>query len=199
MTKSEFILELRKRLSGLPKQDIEERLNFYSEMIDDRMEEGVSEEAAVSEIGDVDVIAEQIIADTPLSTLTMERIKPKRRLGAWEIVLLALGAPIWLSLAIAAFSVILSLYAVLWSVIASLWSIFASFIACGVSGVLGGVTLLFTENAVTGMALIGASVVCCGLSILLFFGCREATKGIILLTKKVTLGIKKCFVRKENL
>ena len=39
MTKQEFLAELRRGLSGLPQNDIEERLNFYSEMIDDRMEE----------------------------------------------------------------------------------------------------------------------------------------------------------------
>ncbi len=42
MTKQEFIAELRKGLSGLPKKELEERLTFYSEMIDDRMEEGLT-------------------------------------------------------------------------------------------------------------------------------------------------------------
>ena len=39
MNKQEFLAELRKRLSGLPQADIEERIVFYSEMIDDRTEE----------------------------------------------------------------------------------------------------------------------------------------------------------------
>ena len=38
-----FLDELRKGLSGLPEEDIQERLSFYSEMIDDGMEEGLSE------------------------------------------------------------------------------------------------------------------------------------------------------------
>ena len=54
MNKQEFVERLRKGLSGLPQDDIEERLTFYSEMIDDRMEEGLSEEEAVGEIGSVD-------------------------------------------------------------------------------------------------------------------------------------------------
>ena len=44
MTKKEFLSGLRKKLSGLPQEDSEERLNFYSEIIDDRVEEGLSEE-----------------------------------------------------------------------------------------------------------------------------------------------------------
>ena len=48
MNKQEFLDELRKGLCGLPSEDIEERINFYSEMIDDRMEEGLTEEESVA-------------------------------------------------------------------------------------------------------------------------------------------------------
>ena len=51
MNKQEFLSGLRKGLCGLPQDDIEERLSFYGEMIDGRIEEGLSEEEAVSEIG----------------------------------------------------------------------------------------------------------------------------------------------------
>ena len=66
MTKQEFLDKLQAGLSGLTESDAQERLTFYSEMIDDRMEEGKSEAEAVAALGDVDVIAEQIIADIPL-------------------------------------------------------------------------------------------------------------------------------------
>ena len=56
MNKREFLVQLRKGLSGLPQDDIEERLSFYSEMIDDQMEEGFSEEQAVAAAGPVDEI-----------------------------------------------------------------------------------------------------------------------------------------------
>ena len=65
MTKLQFLLNLHDRLSDLPQDDVEERLRFYSEMIEDRMEDGLSEEQAVEEIGAVDAVAAQIIADTP--------------------------------------------------------------------------------------------------------------------------------------
>ena len=102
MNKQEFLSVLRKGLSGLPQDDIEERLTFYSEMLDDRIEEGLSEEAAVAAIGDAEEVVRQAVADIPLAKIAKERIRPKRRLKAWEIVLLALGSPIWLSLGIAA-------------------------------------------------------------------------------------------------
>ena len=59
MNKQEFLMQLRKGLSYMPQEDIEERLTFYSEMIDDRMEEGLSEEDAVLAVGPVDDIISQ--------------------------------------------------------------------------------------------------------------------------------------------
>lgn len=198
MSKQEFLVQLRKGLSGLPQNDIEERLTFYSEMIDDRMEDGLSEENAVREIGNVDEIISQIVADTPLAELVREKIKPKKRRKAWEIILLVLGSPIWLSLLIAAFAVILSLYIVLWSVIVSLWTAFGSVIGCALGVIAAGIGFALGGNGLTGIAMIGAGIVCVGLSIFLFYGCKVATKGTLLLTKKIALGIKNCFVKKEE-
>ena len=198
MRKQEFLDALQRRLSGLPRADVDERLAFWSEMIDDRIEEGVGEEEAVRDIGSVEEIAAQIIRETSLARIAKERIKPKRRLRAWEIVLLVLGSPIWFSLAVAAFSVILSLYAVLWALIVSLWAVFVSLAACAIAGVFAGVLFAFRGYELAGIAMVGASVVCAGLAILLFFGSFAATKGSARLTKKIAFGIKKCFVKQEG-
>ena len=56
MNKQEFLSRLRKQLKGL--EDKEERITFYSEMIDDRMEEGLSEEEAVAAVGSLDGFGE---------------------------------------------------------------------------------------------------------------------------------------------
>ena len=80
MRKEEFLKRLRKRLSGLPDKDTDERISFYSEIIDDRIEDGLTEEEAVAAIGTVDSVVEQIINETPIKTLVNQRIKPKRKL-----------------------------------------------------------------------------------------------------------------------
>lgn len=198
MNKQEFLAELRKGLSGLPQVDIEERLSFYGEMIDDRMEEGLSEHEAVSAIGSVKDVISQILADTPIAKLVKEKVKPSRAIKVWEIVLLVLGSPIWLSLLIAVCVVILSVYIVLWSVIISLWSVEASLAACSLGGVVAGIVFAIQGNVLTGIAMLGAGICCAGLSILLGFGCKAATKGILILTKKIALGIKSLFIGKEN-
>lgn len=197
MTKLEFLMELNQKLSGLPGEEIRERLNFYSEMIEDRIEEGLSEEEAVLAVGSVDEVAEQILSDIPLSKIAKERIKPKRSLKSMEIVLLVLGSPLWLSLLIAVASVVLLLYVCLWAALACLWAVFASAAAVAVFALAEGVSFLVCGNVLSGIALTGASLMCAGLSIFLLFGCRSVTKGVLMLTKKIALEIKKCFIVKE--
>lgn len=197
MSKQEFLAQLRKGLSGLPQDDIEERLMFYSEMIEDQMEEGLSEEEAVSAVGSVDEIVTQVVAETPLAKIAKERIKSKRRLSTGEIVLLVLGSPIWLSLGIAAFAVILSLYISLWAAIFSLWAVFVSFAACSIGSVMACVNLTVGGNGASGLAMLAAGIVCAGLTIFMFYGCKAATKGTLILTKKMAIWIKNCFIKKE--
>ena len=198
MNKQEFLAQLRKGLSGLPQDDIEERVSFYGEMIDDRMEEGFSEEEAISGIGSADAIISQIVADIPLTKLVKEKVKPQRRLKAWEIVLLVLGSPVWLSLLIAAFAVILSLYVVLWSVLISLWAVFVSFVGCALGCIAGGIVFACSGRSPMGIAIISAGTVCAGLAIFMFFGCKAATAGILILTKKLAVWIKNLFRKKEK-
>ena len=198
MNKQEFLIQLSKGLSALPRDDIEERLIFYSEMIEDRIEEGLSEEEAVSAVGSVGEIVSQVVADIPLTRIVRERIRPKRCLKVWEIVLLALGSQIWLSIGIAAVAVILSLYASLWSVIISLWAIFGSLIGCSFGGILSGIAFSCSGSVPTGIAVIGAGIVCAGLSIFMFYGCKAITKGILVLTKKIAVWTKNCFIKKEE-
>lgn len=198
MTKQEFVIKLRKKLSGLPRQEIDERINFYVEMIDDRIEEGLTEEQAVADIGTVGEIATQIISDIPLGKIAKERIKPQRQLEAWEIVLLVLGAPIWFSIVVALVSVVFSLYMVLWSVIVSFWAVLVSVAVCSPALVIAAIVAAIGGNGWNAALLVGGSIVCAGCAILFYLGCKYATKGAIWLSKQIVVGIKKCFVKKEN-
>lgn len=198
MDKQGFLTRLEQGLSGLPQEDISERLAFYEEMIDDRVEEGLSEESAVLEIGPVDAIIPQIVGEIPISRLFKERVKTKRGMQVWEIVLLVLGSPVWLSLLVAAFAVVLSVYVVVWSVILSLWAVDLSFAVGALGGMAAGVFLLCRGDVLPGVFVIGAGLVLAGLSVFLFFGCRGATAGALILTKKIAVGIKKLMLRKEQ-
>lgn len=198
MSKQEFLTQLRKGLSGLPQADIEERLTFYDEMLEDKMEEGLSEDEAVLAAGPINEIIAQIVADTPLTKIAKERIIPKKRLSVGKIVLLVLSSPIWIPLGIAAISVIFSLYIVLLAVIFSLWTIFASFIVSSVASVAICIIFIIRGISLSGVAMLSAGIVCAGLSIFMFYGCMAITKGSFILTKKFAVWIKNLFIKKEE-
>ena len=198
MKKNEFLVKLVQGLSSLPQAEIEDRVSFYSEMINDRMEEGLSEEEAVAAIGSVETVIDQIIADVPLLSLIKAKMKRTRKLSAWEIVLLSVGSPIWIALIAAAFAVVISVYASIWAGVVSLWATFAALVGCGVGGVLGSFLFIFLGKFPAGFGLFSAGLVCSGLSILAFYGCKYTTVAMAWLTKKIALLIKKYFTKKEE-
>ena len=190
MRKQEFIAVLRKKLSALPRRDAEERIAFYSEMIDDRIEEGLLEEEAVSAVGSVDEIAEQILKETPIKKETAE----KKSAGGWKVLFLVLGSPIWLSLIVAVVAVAVSLYAVVWAVAVSLWAVvwavavslwavFVSLVAVGAVGPIMGIVHLCMGHGTAGFVALGAGLVCAGLAVFAYSGCLATTKATLLLTK----------------
>lgn len=199
MTKQEFLMQLRKGLSGLPKKEVEGNLEFYAEMIDDRIEEGLLEEDAVAQIGNVDTVVEEIIAQIPLSKLVKERIRGNGKKSGLAITLLSVGALVWVPLLISAVVVICSLYVSAWAVIGSLWGAFGALVGCGVGGVVGGVFFLCFGRFLSCLIIIAAGCVCAGLSVFAFFGCKWLTKGGVWLTKKMGVWIKSIFIKKEGI
>lgn len=113
MTKKEFLSSLRKKLRGLPPLELRERIGFYSEIIDDKMEEGLSESDAVADVGSVDEIAAQILAEVDPEIIVKSH---KKYVNPWQIAILIIGSPVWLSILIAVFAVI-------WSVVIAIWAV----------------------------------------------------------------------------
>ena len=191
MLKKEFLDRLRAKLSCLPSFEIEERINFYSEMIDDRMEEGISEEDAVSEIGSVNETVHRILSEFPLTN--PKRETPERKLNVWKTVLLVLGSPVWLSLVAAAFAVIVSLYAVMWVFVCVAWTLFVALGASAPYLTVAGIISAFNGGVFEGVAEIIFAVVCAGLAVLAFFGSKSVTKAIYIFSKKSILCLRLIF------
>lgn len=191
MNKQEFLARLRRGLSSLPQEEMEEHLTFYDEMIDDRMEEGLTEEEAVQSIGSVEALIGQIL-------LEHSEEKPKnRRLKTWEIVLLLLGIPVWVPILSAVVSVVGSVYIGWWSILISLWAVFGSMVGCAVGTALASIVMLCKGNMLPALAMFGSSLVCAGGSIFLFYACLALTKGTVELSKKSVLWVKHFFTKKE--
>ena len=77
MNKQAFLDALYHHLKALPKAERQQHIDYYAEMIDDRMEEGLSEEEAVAGIGSVEEVARTIIAETPVYPQPPSPQRPK--------------------------------------------------------------------------------------------------------------------------
>ncbi len=196
MNKKQFLDSLSEKLRGFPEEDAKKSLEYYSEIIDDRIENGENEEEAVAGLGNIDDILAQILADTPLPRIVKEKVKPKRNLIGWEIALILLGAPLWIPLAIAILAVILSLYVILWSVVISVCATAAVLIFSAVALLGAGAVMLFTGHAVQGILILGTVFICTGSFILVFIICKALVRGAVALCKAIVFGIKSIFVRK---
>ena len=155
--KDVFLSELKKGLEGFAEEDIQKFVDFYAEMIDDRIEDGKTEEEAVADLGDVNEIIEQIQMEMPLPKLMCAKMKPKHRLSAWEIVLITLGFPIWGSLAISVIAVVLSLFVSLWAVLISLYAVPVSLAASALGCLFAVVVFAVPGLPENTMCMVGAS------------------------------------------
>ena len=196
MKKEEFLGERRKHLGGLPKEEIEDRISFYDEMIDDKISDGFSEEEVINELGSPKEVAREIIGDVPLTKIIKERVKPKRQLKAWEIVLIIVGFPLWFPLVLALFIVFISMYAVVWSLIVALFAVVVSFISGGSWAMLVGTMNIFDKNLSFGVFEIGSGLLVVGLGLLLVLFSKTIVVALIKLTKKMLVGTKNLVVGK---
>ncbi len=200
MTKQEFLASLREGLRGLPPEDIEERVAFYDEMIDDRMEEGLTEEDALEEIGSVESVIEQIAAETPLLKLVKEKVRSERKRSGKGLTtaLLVLGSPIWVSLLIAAVAVAFSLVVAAWSVAVSLYGVVLSLAVGGVGFIVYAVAYVLRGYLPGAAFAVGAGLAAVGLGLLLFPACNALAKGLVKGIKKMMLGFKSLLMGRKG-
>ena len=205
MNKNQLMDALKERLAGLPEEELKKSLDFYSEMIDDRMEDGLSEDEAVAGLGDVKEISDRILEDIPLKKIVSEKvkkIKPERKLKTWEIVLIAVGSPVWfpvgLALGITAAVLALVFYLVFWILILVLYVVDLCLILSGICGVVAAFVAFGRGLIPWGFFLLGAGLFCAGISIPFFFLCNIVAKGMLKASKSILTGIKSIFVGKKK-
>ena len=194
MNKTEFLDALRHALGKLPSYEVEQSIAFYAEMIDDRIEDGMSEQEAVAALGSVHAIAAQIVAETPPIPKAIAKANTGSR--TLNIVLLAILSPIWVTLALAFACMVLAIYLAIWSVVVALWATVATLLLCGPIGIVGLVWCLATGYPLTAAWLLGCGLAAAGTGLFALFGVLAASKGLVQLTHSFARWIKGLFVKK---
>lgn len=195
MNKTAFTEELYHLLKPLPKAERQQHIDYYEEMIDDRMEDGLAEEEAVAALGSTADIAAQILGEVPP--------KPPRKLQIWAIVLIVLGSPIWLSLlltvvlaVISIITVVTAAYITLWAVLAALYATDLGLLLGFLAGIAGGVFYLMQGIPTPAILFLGGGLVCAGCTVLLFFLCNLLARLLWRLCKWTVLKTVGIFRRK---
>ena len=171
MNKKKFIRTLRRRLRSLSRGERQQSLAYYTEMIHDGMEEGLSEVQAVARLGGVDEIAGLLLQGE-----SGERPVPgRRRPGTgWVIALAVMASPVLLiiaavllALALSAAAVVLSVYICIWAALVSLYAADFSLLICGPAGLLGVAMGLCKGNIPQTLFFLAAGCIALGLGLLL--------------------------------
>lgn len=197
MNKQEYLEAIRSRISAMPADDVNRFMDYYSEMIDDRVEDGLSEEEAVADMGSPDAAVEQILEDMPLTKLVKEKIKPKHELKAWEVVLIVLGSPVWITLLITALVLLLTLWIVAFALLISFYAVVLSFVAAGIGGLICAIPLFIANSPYTAVLMLGAALIGIGIAILFVVSVKPVTVGIFKVCKASVNGIKRMFVKEK--
>lgn len=216
MTKSEFIQTLEAKLNGLPQEEICKSTTYYSEQIEDRKEDGMTEEQAIADLESIDIIAQRIIDDynescaqnaknadsnavsnIPVSQNTAAQgTANKVKFSDKQVILiivLVVTFPVWIGLLAGACGVYIGLWGGVIGICAATFGLFVAAVACLISLPFSAV---FSIGSVF-MAL-GSVLLLFGLSFLFGFGAFYAAKGLIELLVVVCRGLEKLFKRLYN-
>ena len=117
MNKTQFCALLGNKLKPyLSPKEMYKTLNFFEEMIDDRIDEGLSEEEAVSQLGDINIIVDQILDEHNIGkkqTKLVWRFIPRKIPTVLGFIITVLLFPVWITI----FSLVTSLFIVILSII----------------------------------------------------------------------------------
>lgn len=197
MTMGEYLSALEFGLSQLPEEERRKQISYYEELFADMKEEGLSEEEIAEKLGSPEKAAEEILRELPLPTLIKSRVRPRKGWTVLNVILLILGAPIWISVAFALLAVILSIYIVIWSVVVVLFCAVLAILAAGIFGVF-----LFAVNlipaTVSSLFVLGLGLLCLGLTAPALLLTIAVTKGVCKLTGRIAKWIRSLFIRKDG-
>ena len=200
MTRTDFLNELKNLIKDYPAEETEKSIEYYSEMIDDRIEDGMSEEEAVKSLGDVKDIAKEIEIEMPMKTIVKKKVKEKKEenIPVWVILLLIFGFPVWAPLLLALGVCAFSLYIALWSVVLALWAVDVALFLAVIAGLLAiGITMI-KGSMLSAMIYFGITLILIGLALLGLIGCFYASKGLAALFAAIFKSIKKKLISKNE-
>jgi uncharacterized membrane protein len=178
MTPKAYCERLASLLSALPDEERQDIVHYYREFLED------AEEAERQAIGTPEQLAERILKENLSTSPSQDSVQnvttESRGKKAIKILLLILSSPIWLSLLLCWFAILLAL---LITAISISLSLAATFLV----GIFNSI-VIFASDISFALFVIGCSLICGGLFILLWkpliFVCKQIGRLAYLSVKK---------------
>ena len=196
MNKEQFLQELTRKLHQLPPEEVERQRAYYEELLADMIEDGMCEEDAVAKLGDILEIVQTILQDTPLPTLVKTRLRPKNGWTAAAVILVILGAPLWIPLLLA---LLLSIFGITIAIGAVIIAFLAVVLSFGIAGIaiLWKSLFLFSLGTNYAMFSIGAGLLLLGMGCLVFLAAKSVSIALFRGGKWIYRTLKRLFIAKE--
>ena len=201
MNKAQFLECLRQEISEYPVEETSKSLEYYTEMIDDRIEDGMTEDEAVASLGSVKEIVQQIKCELPLSTLVRQRAMEKTNGGkipAWVIVLMVLGAPLWFPLVLVFGILVFTIFVVIFTVGISFWICDVSFAIAAIACLFEAGRAIFTGSFLLAVVDFGVCLIMAGLTIIFFVVSFLISKGLMKGIAWSFIQLKKSIIGKKE-
>lgn len=197
MSKADFLRLLERALMQLSEEERQKNLEYYSELLDDMMEEGMTEAEATAKLGSPNQIAQSILQEMPLGKLVSTRMKPKSGWTPLAIVLAVVGSPVWVPLLLATVAIVLAVFVSIWALgfaaVAVVLGLAVAVVATPIIAIRAA-----TLTLPVGLLLLGAGLVLLGLCVLGGLMAVELCKLLWQLTVWLAHKIKGLFIRKEE-
>ncbi len=196
MTKEAFLRELTGRLHQLPPEEVQRQRDYYEELLQDMMEDGMDEAEAVSKLGDPAQIAQDILQDMSLHTLVKTRIRPKHGWTTAAVAAAIVGAPLWFPLGLALLATGFAVVISIWAVIFSIFAVVLSLIVAGIF-VFCKSFVLFPLGIGIGLFSLGAGLLMLGVGCLVFVAAYYGSAALLRGGKWIYRKVKGLFIAKE--
>lgn len=193
MRKQEFLDELAHNLSRLPFEERSRWLKFYEEIIDDGLEDGLTEDEIIASFGNPLVVASRIWNESgptlpaeeksPVKPIRTLKVAKPRRGSLGKKITYWTTSVIWIPLAIAALSIVLAVWISTAAIIASLWVITAALSLSIPLSIVFFIFMISTGSLPSILFNLGTLFAAIGLAILSFYASYALTR----LFKKFTL------------
>ena len=184
MKKKEFLKKLKKGLAPMGGYERQRVLDYYDEMISDRIETGKTEEEAVAELGSPEYVIEKTLIEAGIDPSQKQAFfkEPDGKIKTVWLVVLIAGAPLWFGLACGLFGLAVGLFCAVIGIAAGVISACLGMVFGGFGMFVYGFYELFQS--------VGSGLMCISGGLVAFSLGAFLSLGIWVLSKKAFIKIK---------